>query len=102
MFFRMLLFVWEFALDLAAVMRRTTDEKDLELMLRRQQLRIVERKQPHGPVPRMVKKTHLREQVRVQGVIREWSLLGRRVAIGRFLSGHVQAGTTTQKRGLRK
>ena len=46
MFFRMILFVWEFVLDLAGVIRMTKDEKDFEIMLRRQQLRIVERKQP--------------------------------------------------------
>ena len=49
MFFRVLLFVWQFVLDLAAVMRMTDDEKDLEIMLLRQQLRIVERKQARGP-----------------------------------------------------
>ena len=53
MFFRMILFVWEFMLDLAAVMRMGNDEKDLEILLLRQQLRIVERKQPRGPqIPR--------------------------------------------------
>ncbi len=45
MFFRIVLFVWEFVLDLVAVMRMTDDEKDLEIMLFRQQLRIVERRQ---------------------------------------------------------
>jgi hypothetical protein len=49
MFFRVLLFVWQFMLDLVAVMRMTDDEKDLEIMLLRQQLRIVERKQARGP-----------------------------------------------------
>ena len=44
MFFRIVLFVWEFVLDLVTVMRMTDDEKDLEIMLLRQQLRIVERK----------------------------------------------------------
>jgi hypothetical protein len=53
MFFRMILFVWEFVLDLAAVMRMTEDGKDWEILLLRQQLRIVERKQPRGPrIPR--------------------------------------------------
>ena len=56
MFFRMILFVWEFVLDLAGVIRMTKDEKDLEIMLLRQQLRIVERKQPRGPhIPRWQK-----------------------------------------------
>ena len=50
MFFRVVLFVWDFVLDLAAVMRLAEDEKDLEIMLLRQQLRIVERKQQRGPV----------------------------------------------------
>ncbi len=45
----MILSVWEFVLDLAAVMRLSNDEKDLENLLLRQQLRIVERKQPRGP-----------------------------------------------------
>jgi hypothetical protein len=44
MFFHMMMFVWEFVLDLAAVMRMTDDEKDLEIMLLRQQLRIVDRR----------------------------------------------------------
>jgi hypothetical protein len=43
-------------LDLAAVSRPAGDEKDLEIMLLRQQLRIVERKQPRGPhLPRWQK-----------------------------------------------
>lgn len=55
-FFRMVLFVWEFVLDLVAVMRMAEDEKDLEIMLLRQQLRIVERKQERGPqIPRWQK-----------------------------------------------
>ncbi len=49
MIFRLILFVWTFVLDLAAVSRLAEDEKDLEIMLLRQQLRIVERKQPRGP-----------------------------------------------------
>jgi hypothetical protein len=51
--FRVRLFVWQFALDLGGVMRMTDDEKALEIMLLRQQLRIVERKQARGPqIPR--------------------------------------------------
>jgi hypothetical protein len=42
MFFRVTLFVWRFVLDLIAMARMTDDEKDLEIMLLRQQLRIVE------------------------------------------------------------
>jgi putative transposase len=49
MFFRVMMFVWEFVLDLVAVLGMTDDEKDLEILLLRHQLRIVERKQPHGP-----------------------------------------------------
>ena len=53
MFFRAMMFVWEFVLDLVMVMRMTEDAKDLEIMLLRQQLRIVERKQKRGPqIPR--------------------------------------------------
>jgi putative transposase len=56
MFFHMVMFVWAFVLDLVAVMRMTDDEKDLEIMLLRQQLRIVERKQNRGPqIPRWQK-----------------------------------------------
>ena len=56
MFFRMVLFIWEFVLDVVAVSRLTKDEKDLEILLLRQQLRIVERKQERGPrIPRWQK-----------------------------------------------
>ena len=56
MFFRVVMFVWELMLDLVAVMRMTDDEKDIEIMLLRQQLRIVDRKQEHGPqIPRWQK-----------------------------------------------
>jgi hypothetical protein len=56
MLFRMVLFVWEFVLDLVSVMRLSDDEKDLEIMLLRQQLRIVERKQARAPqIPRWQK-----------------------------------------------
>ena len=56
MIFRLILFVWAFVLDLAAVSRLAEDEKDLEIMLLRQQLRIAERKQPRGPhLPRWQK-----------------------------------------------
>jgi hypothetical protein len=36
MSFRVVMFVWEFMLDLVAVMRMTDDEKDIEIMLLRQ------------------------------------------------------------------
>ena len=56
MFFQIVMFVWQFVLDLVAVLRMTDDEKDLEIMLLRQQLRIVERKQARGPqIPRWQK-----------------------------------------------
>jgi putative transposase len=56
MFFRVVMFVWELMLDLVAVMRMTDDEKDIEIMLLRQQLRIVDRKQQRGPqIPRWQK-----------------------------------------------
>lgn len=56
MIFRLILFMWAFVLDLAAVSRLAEDEKDLEIMLLRQQLRIAERKQPRGPhLPRWQK-----------------------------------------------
>src|SRR5215211_977241 len=56
MFFRVLLFAWEFALDLMAGMRLTGDEKECEILLLRQQLRIVERNLTRGPqLPRWQK-----------------------------------------------
>jgi hypothetical protein len=56
MVFRIVLFIWEFVLDLVAVSRLTDGEKDLEILLLRQQLRIVERKQDRGPqIPRWQK-----------------------------------------------
>src|SRR5687768_9005035 len=50
MFFRILMFIWDFGLDVLAVSRLTGDEKDLEILLLRQQLRIVDRRQRRGPV----------------------------------------------------
>lgn len=56
MFFRVILFVWDFVLDLVAISRMTNDDKDLEILLLRQQLRIVEKKQERGPqIPRWQK-----------------------------------------------
>ncbi len=56
MFFRMVTFVWAFVLDLAALSRMADSEKDLEILLLRQQLRIVERRQQRGPqIPRWQK-----------------------------------------------
>jgi putative transposase len=49
MVFRVILFLWEFLMDVLAVSRLGDEEKELELLLLRQQLRIVERKQERGP-----------------------------------------------------
>lgn len=49
MFFRVILFIWDFVLGVIAVRGMTDDEKDVEILLLRQQLRIVERKQERGP-----------------------------------------------------
>ncbi len=56
MVFRAVLFLWEFLMDVLAVSRLSDDEKELELLLLRQQLRIVERRQERGPqIPRWQK-----------------------------------------------
>jgi len=56
MFFRVILFIWDFVLDVFAVSGMTDDEKDVEILLLRQQLRMVERKQERGPqIPRWQK-----------------------------------------------
>jgi hypothetical protein len=56
MFFRVTLFVSRFLLDMVALMRMTDDEKDVEIMLLRQQQQIVGRKQERGPqIPRWQK-----------------------------------------------
>jgi hypothetical protein len=44
MVFRVILFLWEFLMDVLAVSRLSDEEKELELLLLRQQLRIAERK----------------------------------------------------------
>ena len=49
-FFRILIFNWDFGLDVLAVSKLTADEKDVEILLLRQQLRIVDRKQQRGPI----------------------------------------------------
>jgi transposase InsO family protein len=49
MVYHIVLFIWNFVLDVVAVSRLTDGEKDLEILLLRQQLRIVERKQERGP-----------------------------------------------------
>jgi hypothetical protein len=55
-FFQMVLLVWMFILDLAAMCRLSVEEKDLEILLLRQQLRLVERRQKRGPhIPRWEK-----------------------------------------------
>jgi putative transposase len=49
MFVRIVLFIWEFVLDVSAVSQMMDDGKDLEILLLHRQLRIVERKQQRGP-----------------------------------------------------
>lgn len=44
-FFRVVPFLWEFLLAMAAISRLTESEKDFQILQLRQQLRIVERKQ---------------------------------------------------------
>ena len=56
MIFQMALYVWEFMLDIVSIAGMGSDEKDLEMLLLRQQLRIVERKHERGPqIPRWQK-----------------------------------------------
>ena len=56
MVFRVVLFLWEFLMDVLAVSRLSDEEKELEILLLRQQLRIVERRQERGPqIPRWQK-----------------------------------------------
>ncbi|MEP7289086.1 MAG: integrase core domain-containing protein [Chloroflexota bacterium] len=50
MIFHWLLCFWSFVVDVALVRRMGDREKDLEILLLRQQLRIVERRQQRGPV----------------------------------------------------
>ena len=50
MVFHVIMFIWDFLLDLVAIVRLSNDAKDLEILLLRQQLRIVERKQKRGPI----------------------------------------------------
>ena len=53
MFYKVIMQIWSFVLDLASVSRLTTEEKDIEILLLRQRLRIVERRQQRGPhIPR--------------------------------------------------
>ena len=69
MFFRVMLFVWSLVLDLAAIGRLVNDEKDWEILLLRQQLRIVERKQSRGPtIPRWQKVPLAAMAVRLKAV----------------------------------
>src|SRR5258706_16265083 len=48
--FHLLLCFWSCVVDLVLVRRMGDREKEIEIMLLRQQLRIVERRQPRGPV----------------------------------------------------
>ena len=45
MFYQVIAFLWLFLLDLALVSRMAASQKDLEIVLLRQQLAIVERRQ---------------------------------------------------------
>jgi len=56
MFYQVMTFLWSFLLDLVIVSRMAASEKDLEIVLLRQQLAIVERRQKRGPqIPRWQK-----------------------------------------------
>ena len=53
MFYQVLAFLWSILLDLMIVSRMAGSDKDLEIVLLRQQLAIVERRQKRGPqIPR--------------------------------------------------
>ena len=55
-FYHVIMHIWSFVLDLASISLLTTEEKDIEILLLRQQLRIVERRQQRGPhIPRWEK-----------------------------------------------
>jgi hypothetical protein len=67
MFFRVMPFVWQSLFDLVAVMRMTNDDKNSVILLLRQQLRIMERKQARRPqIPRWQKVPMAALAVRVQ------------------------------------
>ena len=54
--FHVIMFLWGFWLDLVAIVNLSSDAKDLKILLLRQQLWIVERKQKRGPtIPRWQK-----------------------------------------------
>ena len=56
MFYHVIMHIWSFVLDLASLCLLTAEEKDIEILLLRQQLRIVERRQQRGPhIPRWEK-----------------------------------------------
>ncbi len=50
MVFHVIMFIWDFLLDLVAIVRLSNDAKDLEILLLQQQPHIVERKQKRGPI----------------------------------------------------
>ena len=55
-FFHVIMHIWSVFLDLASIGKLTAEEKDIEILLLRQQLRIVERRQQRGPhIPRWEK-----------------------------------------------
>lgn len=56
MVFRVVLYLWEFLMDVLAVSRLSDEEKELEILLLRPQLRIAERRKERGPqIPRWQK-----------------------------------------------
>ena len=74
MVFQVVLFLWEFLMDVLAVSRLSDEEKELELLLLRQQLRIVERKQARGPqIPRWQKVPVAMLAVRLKAAGEEWT-----------------------------
>jgi len=73
MIYQIVLFVWCFLLDVFAITRLTDDEKDLEILLLRQQLRIVERQQVRGPtLPRWQKIPLVALVVRLKAQATTW------------------------------
>jgi hypothetical protein len=55
MFYRVILFIWDFVLTIAV--SGMTDDEDVVILLLRQQLRIVERKQERDPDPTLAEDT---------------------------------------------
>jgi hypothetical protein len=76
MIYQIVLFMWSFLLDVYAISRLTDDEKDVEILLLRQQLRIVERQQVRGPrLPRWQKIPLVALVVRLKVQTTNWRYL---------------------------